>query len=397
MRVAAQAATDVHGILTSMGTRFAALCLALTLAVACGGGEDEPGRYSELLWLVPNTDAFRAGLVVVDYEAIRALPGYQASRPAGQTDEELAGDPLAFRKALGWHGMVGAPLGILSFENQHYSDGVAILEEGFGISLGAVDRTLAAGVAPPRYLYATAGAFDPDAIEAQAASCERCTPGERRDYRGVAYLTWGGEMALDKRMAPPAFDEFGRGGHFVFTDDYVIRSNFLEDFEASIDASLGEGSLLNDDAYRLASEELDRHELVGLFISTQGYGSEHARHMADQLSENDTLERFALAWEVPAGERLRAFQLFAVGAGLADDEPFTLIVLVHPTEAAAQENVERLNERLATGLAEADVPFASLFTSTEVTSNGRVLLATLRGEDRLGLALNRFEPLLLHE
>jgi hypothetical protein len=119
--------------------------------------------------------------------------------------------------------------------------------------------------------------------------------------------------------------------------------------------------------------------------------------MADQLSENDTLERFALAWEVPAGERLRAFQLFAVGAGLADDEPFTLIVLVHPTEAAAQENVERLNERLATGLAEADVPFASLFTSTEVTSNGRVLVATLRGEDRLGLALNRFEPLLLHE
>ena len=30
MRTAAQAATDVHGILTSMGTRFAALCLALS-------------------------------------------------------------------------------------------------------------------------------------------------------------------------------------------------------------------------------------------------------------------------------------------------------------------------------------------------------------------------------
>lgn len=376
---------------------LAFLGLLLVLGAACGGDEDGDGRYSSMLRLAPDQPAFREGITIVDFEAIRALPGYELARPFGQADEEADADPNALRNALGWHGIGGVPLGLFGEDDDTMTAMLENLESGFGIGLDEISQALTAGVVPPRNLYVLTGNFDPDSIEQQLEVCTDCVPGDRLEYEGQSFFSWGGDIQTQYRLRPPAFDLLGRGGNVSFTDDYIIRSNFVDELEASLDASQGKNVLLDDESFRLLAETLDRHEFVATHVGDRQYDREFARQFLDNTRRNTGGVEIGEAWDLPDDAVLpTAYEAFAIGAGIENDEPYTLVLLAYATEAEAAENVDRFRERLSTGLSEPGRAFSDVFTSTEVTVDGRLLVATLRGQARFAIRFG-IEPLLLHE
>jgi hypothetical protein len=68
----------------------------------------------------------------------------------------------------------------------------------------------------------------------------------------------------------------------------------------------------------------------------------------------------------------------------------------YATESEAAANVDRLRERFSTGLSNTDQTFGDVFISKEVTADGRLVVATLRGQARFVIRFG-IEPLLLHE
>jgi hypothetical protein len=377
-----------------MRPRFALLIaalLGLLLAAACSGSDDTSAPSSGLLRLVPNTEDFRAGVTIVDYDAIRALPHYKGEVDPAEVEHAMI-------LALAGADVGGMPFELLGYQDQSFATGISNLDEGFGIPFEDIDRSLTAGTAPPIYLHAIGGDFDPAAIEDHLAACGDCISGERLDYRGLDYWSWEGDMTLGLRLRPPAFDQFGRGGYLRFTDDAIVRSNFQDDFEASLDASLGDGSLLDDDAFRLVAEAADDLDLLALYVTDRTQGPAEAARVHELLKDNDDLGAAIIAaWDTSEDVRLLPYEVALLGVGVEDGEPVTTILLAHASEAAATENATRLEQRLQTTPSILQQqPWTEVFDSWEITSDGPLLIATLRGDAELRI-LEFFDPLLLHE
>jgi hypothetical protein len=245
-----------------------------------------------------------------------------------------------------------------------------------------------------------AGSFDPEASRTQLASGDDCVPAAVAEHAGQTYFDWGvNEQNFERGLQPPTFDRLGRGGHLVIANDYLLRADSIETFTDAIDASQGNGSLLGDPDFALLAEAIDALDLVALFVSDRTQGPQRAAAMIEQLASNPVLGvGIRAAWNPPPGStRLVPYAVFAIGVGVIDDEPFTTVVLVHESEDAAKTNVERLAQRLETAaVVNSDDGWADLFTSREISADGRVLTAVLRGDALLN-ALVTFEPLLLHE
>lgn len=379
--------------------------VASLFASACDSSEDRDGRYSSLLRLVPDQPAFRDGVTIVDYEAIRALPGYEQPVSPSATDDDRANELQALADALRRSDVPVLFREILGSDWESLPRNLANWEQGFGFGLDDIDLALTAGVIPPRKLYAIGGQFDPEAIQRQLKACGDCLAGEQREHRGQQYLTWGEGQTLPERLRLPAVDDLGRGGTFVFESNYILRSNFLEEFEASIDASQGRASLLGDRGLASLATELDSLDLLALFVSGRSLGPDYAASLIERVGGGDAAsdERVSAAWDVPADEKLAPYQSFAVGVGVADGEPYTVVMLVHESSDAAAANALRLEDRIETGLTVNDgETWANSIDSSDVEVSGRLVTATLRGRSYFsGLAntpgLTIIEALLAHE
>lgn len=357
------------------------------LGVGCFDSEGEqaaegPGAFSDLLRFVPDEGAYRERVTITDLAAIRAHYGLE--RVGG------ADGLLEMRMAMGADDL-GLPIsaGILGAEAQYVTGALERWEVGFGFGLGEIDRTLTGGFAPPRKIYVVGGRFDAAGVEETLAGCGECQPHEVREYAGQRYLAWGEESAfhLDLREALPAFDSFGRGGLFVFTDEQVLRSNWAEDVEWMIDAWRGEHSLGQRAGFAeiaMAADEL------GLFTLIVTQRTQDVAKGADLLKGWTPDEEEVL---------LRPYSVWGSGSGVDEAGAFTAVILVHASEKDAAENVGRLEERLATGSSVwRELAWSELFSRWEVSSDGVVLTAKLYGAGSVeGLLVEGMDPLLLHE
>lgn len=382
------------------------LTLGALLLAACDTSEDPDGRYSALLRLVPDQPSFHDGVTIVDYEAIRALPGYEQPTPGGDDAEGIANELLSLNEALRAHDIAIPFREVFGTPWDSLPPSVANWQQGFGFGLADIDLAMTAGTMPPRYLHAIGGEFDPAAIESQLYACAACIEGEQRTHRGQRYFTWGEGQILPERLSPPAFDDLGRGGNFVFDPNYVLRSNFLDDFEAAIDASQGRSSLLDDESFILLADELDSLDLIALFVSGRTPGPDYAAQLLEDFGQNPALgEQIAAAWDVPAEQKLAPYQALAVGIGRSEGQPFTAILLAHESAEAAAANVERLNNRIETGATVRDGQlWHDAIDSADITTDGRLLVATLRGSSHYpgfvnspGFGAIGIEALLAHE
>lgn len=331
IRSMAKRIATVLGLLAALG--------GLLLVGGCFGSEEGgqvaegPGAFSDLLRFVPDEADYRERVTMADLAAIREHYGLER---VGGADGMLA---MQMAMAVDDLGLPTVRAGILGAEAQYIANAAERWEVGFGFGFGEIDRTLTGGYAPPRHLYVVGGRFDAAGVEAALADCAECEPHEVREHAGQRYLAWGEESSfhLDLREALPAFDEFGRGGLFVFTDEHVLRSNWAEDVEWMIDASRGDSSLGELAGFAEVAMAADGLRLFTLIVTD---GTQNAAQGTGTLR----------GWTPDEGEvLLRSYSVWGAGSGVDEEGAFTAVILVHSSEEAAAKNVGRLEERLATG------------------------------------------------
>jgi hypothetical protein len=231
----------------------------------------------------------------------------------------------------------------------------------YGIQLWEMDLLIENEI-PGGALGIALGDFDGDGIRRALVECEGCleTPAEV-EVHGATALQWGNEaeVSFDAVLEPPVYDRLGRGSLVLPGDSVLVRSLRLAEMDSTVAACGGEESLADDETFRLLAEAMESARALNPYITTA---------IESQRSEPGN------------GTLLVPYLGFAAGQGFDDDGVYLTIALVHQDEAAATENVERLQERIATAnsVSNGD-PWSERFTDVEVTVEGRVTIATLRG------------------
>ncbi len=98
---------------------------------------------------------------------------------------------------------------------------------------------------------------------------------------------------------------------------------------------------------------------------------------------------------------LRPYEVFGTAAGIDEEGRFMALVLIHRDPGRASENVALLRRRVEeTKSVFWDVPWSELVDEIEVRSDGRAVVAILRGNGIYSNWLTwvyHADPLLLHE
>ncbi|MBT5774162.1 MAG: hypothetical protein HOH95_07270 [Dehalococcoidia bacterium] len=376
----------VLGMLAALG--------GMLVVGGCFGSEEEAqtGAFSDLLRFVPDEAAYRERVTITDYAAIREHYGLEARGGEEawiELAEALQGDDV----------MVPLMSGILGAARQDFLNAEARWKEGFGFGFGEIDRALMGGYGPPRNIYVVGGRFDAAGVEEALAKCTECQPHEVREHSGQRYLAWGDQWQfhLDLREGLPAFDQFGRGGLFVFSDEHVVRAHWFEDIEWMIDASRGENSLGERAGFGEVATVADE---LGLFTLVLTDVTQDLAMASKMIGDGSGRRSVVDGWTPDEGEvLLRQYSAWGAGSGVDEEGAFTAVILAHSSEEAAAENVGRLEERLATGSSVwRELAWSELFSRVEVSSDGVVLTAKLYGAGSVeGLLVEGMDPLLLHE
>ncbi len=366
---------------------LALLGLLLTIATACGDSEPDLNSYSELLRFVPNDPEYRRWITVVDYEALRSLP------PPDNSEGLTAVQDLALRANTYATGLAIEPLG--SRAAVAFPEIPANWDTAFGLTVDDADRSLVTG-SPPQTVGVLVGSFDADAMVDRLKACDECTqPAEVTRGRN-SYYDWGSGLGTGERFALPVFDNLGRGGTYRFTDRYVLHAFDREPITSSLDAITEGTSALEHPGLKQLADALDDIsrrediELLGANLTDIDSGPLGRSIFDESMLEHPTVQS-ALEEPLP-----RPHRGVALAVGLRDGEPIAALVLAHSTEANAEENVARLNERLTTTVDWEGRLWSASFPSWEIETDGATLIATLEGEAVLPIALGP-TPLLFHE
>ena len=348
--------------------------LALTGA-ACAGFDPPATRagsaqaaldasvFEELLNKVPDSPYTRASTLVSDYARYREvfaipLPGPEAGQDA------LEEYTRRMRPAT-------AAGGMLYFV--FYAGAVRHMDraEYLGFNMRNVDQIASASfLSGSESLEIVRGRFDPKATAQALAECSECEPGLQQEHRGISFYSWGPDFDQDpeKVLALPAFDPLGRGGRIAVFDDYVFRTLGTNDMEILIDLYQGEGrSLAENEDFLLLAKGLDELQpYVSLF-------SEDTLGPVDMV--NPEVRR-----QLRGQRLLRRYRAFATGQGKDKNGRYMALVLVHRDAESAKENVELLMRRIQEASSVlTPLPWRELVKGVEVSSDGRLLKAKLRG------------------
>jgi len=366
------------------GIAFLSFFLVVMLTVAaCGGGGASGGNgggvFEELLDAIPDTPETRGFLLISDFARVREI--FDIPLPDAQADQEDLEDYIievggVNRTILGPRGPFISGLGnfaLLQLDRAQY----------LAFDARNVDQSVEAGQ-PPGMLEVLRGRFDPDATGRVLGACSECHPPDMKSQAGISFYSWGEDLVSDltERLAPPAYDQLGRGGRIAVLDDYVFRTVETNGMEALLDTRQGERlSLADREEFRLVAEGLAQLGAYSAFISNEtqdwaGIKDDLFRQAA--LTEREfqslleKLEQFPL---------LRSYQVFASGIGADDTSNYMALVLVHRDSGDAKDNVARLEQRMrgASSIVTGE-PWADMIDEMEINAQGRVVLAKLRGD-----------------
>lgn len=361
------------------------------------------GVFAAMLQLIPDTPETRQQAAISDYARARQVFNVPAPADPANPEQKQAYLAALSTAARGLYPVFLSGLGTQAGEG-------TTLEQYLGYR--RVDQGVAAGQ-PPRLYEAVRGQFDPqqaarqiDAWQQQKQDpdkgCPDCPPMQTGSYNGVPYYSWGDDFAtgLRFRLAPPAFDELGRGGRIAITPQLVLRALWTDGLKQMIAASQGGPSLAANPDERLAADSLERLGTFGGLFTDRTQGPDRA---AESLAASgltpDVRAKITAAWNPPAGTPvLEPYTLVAAGVGQGEDgQPFTGIVLIHASEQAAQQNATLLPRRIAqTSSLATGQPWSSLLPHVQVSVSGRALVVTLADSGIGAQFLQQNDPLLLH-
>ncbi len=369
------------------------------LLAACdsdeSGGPSGDGVFMELLRLVPDDPAYRSSVVMGDVE--RTLEVLGIERPSGEYDEAVVQDFVIEVFQADLEGFRGALPAFFAVDTEEQFALSANADRSLGFSILDVEQWVITGQ-PPEMPAAIRGSFDPGEIAATLEACDECPPAETEDRSGWTIYAWGEdlEMDLSRRGQPPLFDSLGRAGRLAVSEHLIARTLATGTARAMVDAYDGTGSLADVEEFRLAVTALTEMDALGVMVSDVTMGPELAAELPDHITE---------LWEVREGDTvLVPYEVFAVGPGW-DEGPYTAVALVHASEADAEENARRFEDRVnSTRMFTGSTPenLADHVDGVEVEVDGRVLRARING---YALGIGGFGgpillapiPLLVHE
>ena len=339
-----------------------------------GGATPATSPILELLGAVPDTPETRSWVEFHNHHRFQEV--FDIHLPGSEADEDALGDYL--------HELLDLPLLGGPWISRYGTFALQALgrRQHLGFDLRNVQRSVEAGQ-PQMILEVVRGGFDPEATDRALSACSECKSPIRQEHRGVAFYSWGEDFNTDFKnlFAPPAFEQLGRGGRIAVQEDYVFRTVETEGMQALIDASLGKRRSLADvEEFRLLAQGLAELGAFSAFLSDSTQSLDYLKEQVSQLvgsgpgmeQEMQQLEGSVL---------LRRYEAFATGAGKDDRGNYMALVLVHRSERRAQENVDLLQRRIQEGrsMVFADTPWSNIADGMEIQTDGKVLLAKLRG------------------
>jgi len=372
--------------------------------VACGGGgggsapSGSASHFITLLNLMPDTPDARVDVTMVDWEKLRAILRVDLPKDLNN-DAAVEAFRNQITSGLSANKDIRLPSGLTFISGIDQYGSVVIQPSTIGYGFGHVDAEASAGK-PPETYEAIAGRFDPKASEKAIAACKDCPAAEVGTHKGVKYYAWGGDFQqnLRGRLSPPAFDELGRGGRTAFFDRYVLRTNWTAGIQQMISASKGEGSLGANADFKAMAENLASLGAYEIYLSNQTQSSAYGLGLIGQLGSASQIAELRKLWQPASSEpRLRLYTLLGVGEGLDAKGPYLALVLVHPTEQAAKENVDLLKKRIAVAVQSRGTKWSEVITSADLRAEGKLLIGRLDGYRGFTDFIFAAEPLLLHE
>ena len=377
------------------------LLFLMTLLSACGGQtateEPEPTDaaesvgFEELLRAIPDTPENRHEVSIDDYTVARRL--FDSPLPGPGDDEDALQEFYDWRHPIDATTM-GDTSPVLGFGSSFFSP--YHIHRGLGhphiqhlaslaFDIRSIDQTITADRLGAS-LDVTLGRFDPEATDEALRSCSECPTPDREEYGGVSYYSWGQDNEVDSKMAlaPPAFDVQGRGGRLAVLDSYVLRTQTTDGMKSVIGALRDERTSLADfEEYRLLATSMSQLGVYSMLLTDNTFGLEASieSYLESWRAAGEDAKEVRATFTGPG--TLRPYQAFATGAGKGEHGPYMALALVHANSGLAEENVELLRRRIEEGSSSAfQAPWSDIIdvASLEIRSEGRLLLAKLRGE-----------------
>ena len=268
-----------------------------------------------------------------------------------------------------------------------------------GFDLRNVDRSVVTG-SPENTLEVVWGSFEPETTEQALEACSECEPHVLGEHQGVGFYSWGNEFGSpSKTLKPPALDFLGRGGRIAIFKDLVFRTLTTEAMRTLIETSLGKfPSLAEVDEFRLAAQAMADLGAYSMVLSDLTQGLDRLLSYAEAHPISGRTDRILQSLgESPV--LLRPYLLFGTGIGKDEAGLYMALSLVHADTKSAQRNVDLLQQRIDVTLkARGGGRWADLVESTDIRTQGRVLVAKLRGPVALEWRdFSSADALLAHE
>ncbi|MGD0766118.1 MAG: SGNH hydrolase domain-containing protein, partial [Dehalococcoidia bacterium] len=355
-------------------------------------------HWLDLLRQVPDTSEARAVTIMNDYARFRVALGVPLPDPNG--GESALFD--YYRRLL--FDAKGMASGTAPAQIMGITEFPPLLDETraqLGFTIADIDQDASTGWGDGGNSYQVLrGRFDPLAID-QAVRADPASAGllATLSHSGVDYYQW--DAGSDAGSAGTA-KSLGPGHQLASTGEYLYWSGAENGVASMIDAGLGVGASLADvEEFRLLAQEIDKFNTYTALFSDD-VASYSVPELAKALAGPDASEEELAAIEANLGSQatLLPYQAFATGAGVDADGPYTLLILLTADEETASENAQRLSERIKDGVSWLrEQPFSDFIHGADVSSDGRLVVAKLRVDDRNAwLALFAFkDTLLLHE
>ena len=253
-----------------------------------------------------------------------------------------------------------APLvGANDFAIGLYRQPVAYQTE-LGIQAAEVAETIRAGKAPETYTLLS-GEFNAGNVNAAVASDPTWSDRlETATWNGVEYYTWGADLLFNQERITPV-RPLGHGGRLALIDGLLLWCGWTDGMTGMIDSNAGTSTSLAErpDIGSVANIMVER-DAYSLFLNTPDFE------------------------ETPpsgSGPLVEPWLWVAEGGSIDEDGPVLTLVLGHTDEGSAAANVGRLQTLLDEGEDRNGTPWADQFGSVEITSEGTLTIATLRGDD----------------
>ena len=342
-----------------------------------------PGfTYLDLLATIPDQRETRGMVWIDDYSLVREIFDVPSLPVWGDGDDAL--DALyKWETPFTYELDANAPP-VISFGNTSFfgpfrdrESGISLIERSrhLGFDVRNMGQSIVAGL-PTVMMDVSSGSFAPGSTANALDSCGECPRFSRDEYRSVSYYSWSegqdGDMGL--AFILPVFDRLGRGGHLAVTDRFVLRTLKDSDMKLLIDTFEGERRSLADlEEFQLLADGMAQLRSYSMLLSDMtfsldgGYGESLTR-------ATGRLEK----WVEPGP--LQPYAAYGVGAGRDGEGPYMALALVHDNSSQAEDNVSLLRARIDESTSVFyETPWADKVEESEIMSEGRLLLAKLRG------------------